>query len=89
MSAHESFIVEAQHCGILFRLGRDVEAGLAMTDLVGAVHPTFDSKAQDVQQQWTFVLGQMLACQEAQNWLALADYLEYELVELLTDNLSL
>jgi len=31
----------------------------------------------------------MFACQEAQNWLALADYLEYELVELLTDSLSL
>jgi hypothetical protein len=88
MSTRETFIVEAQRCATLFRLGRDVEAGLAMTELVGAIHPTFDSQAQDVQQQWTFVLGQMLACQEAQNWLALADYLEYELVELLTDSLS-
>ncbi|TPG73666.1 hypothetical protein [Pseudomonas arsenicoxydans] len=89
MSASESFIGEAQHCATLFRLGRDVEAGLAMTELVAAVHPTFDSKTLDVQQQWTFVLGQMFTCQEAQNWLALADYLEYELVELLTDSLSL
>jgi hypothetical protein len=89
MSTRETFIVEVQRCATLFRLGRDVEAGLAMTELVGAIHPTFDSQAQDVQQQWAFVLSQMFACQEAQNWLALADYLEYELVELLTDSLSL
>jgi hypothetical protein len=31
----------------------------------------------------------MLECQEAQNWLALADYLEYELVQLLRDSLSI
>lgn len=85
----ESFIVEAQQCATLFRLGRDVEAGLRMTELVGAVHPTFDSNSTPVQQQWTFVLGQMLLCQESQNWLALADYLQYELVELLTDQPSL
>jgi hypothetical protein len=89
MSGRESFLVEAQHCATLFRLGHDVEAGLAMTELVGAVHPAFDSASQQAQQQWAFVLGRMFACQEAQNWLALADYLEYELVELLSDNLSL
>ena len=32
------------------------------------------------------LLGRMLECQEAQNWLALADYLEYELVQLMTDS---
>ncbi|MNV94039.1 hypothetical protein D3C71_1887920 [compost metagenome] len=89
MSRCETILVEAQQCATLFRLGRDVEAGLAMTELVGVVHPRFDSEPQQAQQQWVFLLGRMFACQEAQNWLALADYLEYELVELLTDNLSL
>ena len=89
MSNRESFITDAQHCANLFRLGRDVEAGLVMTDLVGAVHPAFDSASQQAQQQWAFLLGQMFACQEAQNWLALADYLEYELVELLSGSLSI
>lgn len=88
MSALETFVADAQQCATLFRLGRDVEAGLAMIELAGAVHPAFDSKPQEAQQQWAFVLGQMFACQEAQNWFALADYLEYELVELLTANLS-
>lgn len=89
MSALETFVADAQHCAALFRLGRDVEAGLAMIELAGAVHPAFDSKPQEAQQQWSFVLGQMFACQEAQNWLALADYLEYELVQLLNNTLSI
>ena len=89
MSGFESFVVDAQQCAALFRLGRDVEAGLAMIELIGALHPRLDSTPHESQQQWAFLLGEMFACQEAQNWLALADYLEYELVQLLTDNLSL
>jgi hypothetical protein len=88
MSAPETFVIEAQQCAALFRLGRDVEAGLMMIELIDAVHPAFDSTPPAIQQQWAWVLGQMFACQEAQNWLALADYLEYELVELLTESLS-
>lgn len=89
MSGFESFVADAQQCAALFRLGRDVEAGLAMIELIGAMHPRLDSMSQESQQQWAFLLGEMFACQEAQNWLALADYLEYELVEMLTHNLSL
>lgn len=88
MSALETFFADAQHCAALFRLGRDVEASLVMIELVGEVHPAFDSTPQASQQQWAFLLSKMFACQEAQNWLALADYLEYELVELLTESLS-
>lgn len=83
-----SFVVDAQKCAALFRLGRDVEAGLLMIELIDAVHPAFDSKPPTLQQEWALVLGQMFVCQEAQNWLALADYLEYELAELLTESLS-
>lgn len=88
MSDLETFVADARHCAMLFRLGRDVEAGLGMIDLIATVHPMFESSSQTSQQQWAFVLGQMLACQQAQNWLALADYLEYELVVLLTESLS-
>lgn len=83
-----TFVVDAQKCAALFRLGRDVEAGLVMIELIDAVHPAFDAKSPAIQQEWALVLGQMFACQEAQNWLALADYLEYELAELLTESLS-
>lgn len=89
MSGLESFVVDSEQCAALFRLGRDVEAGLAMIELIVAVQPSFDLAPQVVQQQWVLLLGQMLECQEAQNWLALADYLEYELVQLLRDSLSI
>jgi hypothetical protein len=89
MSALESFVIDAQHCAALFRLGRDVEAGLAMIELIGVAQPSFDLAPAAVQQQWVRLLGPMLECQESQNWLALADYLEYELVQLLTDSLSI
>ncbi|MHC8371010.1 hypothetical protein ACYZT2_09405 [Pseudomonas sp. MDT1-85] len=89
MSGLESFVVDSQHCAALFRLGCDVEAGLAMIELIGAAQPSFDRLPQAIQQQWVLLLGQMLECQEAQNWLALADYLEYELVRLLRGSLSI
>ncbi len=89
MSGLESFVVDSEQCATLFRLGRDVEAGLAMIELIVAVQPSFDLTPQVVQQQWVLLLGQMLECQEAQNWLALADYLEYELIQLLRDSLSI
>lgn len=89
MSALESVVIDAQHCAALFRLGRDVEAGLAMIELISALQPSFDLALLAVQQQWVRLLGPMFECQESQNWLALADYLEYELVRLLTDSLSI
>lgn len=89
MSGFESFVVDSEQCAALFRLGREVEAGLAMIELIGAVQPSFDLTPQHIQQQWVLLLGQMLECQETQNWLALADYLEYELVQLLRDSLSI
>lgn len=89
MSGFESFVVDSEQCASLFRLGHDVEAGLAMIELIGAVQPSFDPLPQAIQQQWVMLLGQMLECQEAQNWLALADYLEYELVHLLRGSLSI
>lgn len=88
MSGLESFVVDSEQCAALFRLGRDVEAGLAMIELIAAVQPSFDLTSPVIQQQWVLLLGQMLECQEAQNWLALADYLEYELVRLLRESLS-
>lgn len=89
MSGLQSFVVDSEHCAALFRLGRDVEAGLAMIELIEAVQSSFDLMPQLTQQQWVLLLSQMFECQEAQNWLALADYLEYELVRLLRDSLSI
>ena len=44
MSGSESFAVRASDCAVLFRLGRDVEAGLVMIDLVTDIQPSFDKE---------------------------------------------
>lgn len=73
----------ARHCAGLFRLGRDVEGALDMVELFTALMPLFAEGSAAKQQQWLLLLQAMLACQEARDGLGLADYLEYELVELL------
>ncbi|WP_085717016.1 hypothetical protein [Pseudomonas sp. B28(2017)] len=76
-------IDEYRQCAGLFRLGRDVEAALNMVDLFDETQRLFALAPRDVQQAWALMLRQMLACQERQDWLGLADFMEYELIELL------
>jgi hypothetical protein len=83
MSALLKCVSECRQCAGLFRLGRDVEAALTMVDVFDGAQQLLLSTSADVQQSWALVLTQMLACQERQDWLGLADFMEYELVELL------
>ncbi|SEO23481.1 MULTISPECIES: hypothetical protein [unclassified Pseudomonas] len=84
MSGLEGVIEDARRCARLFRLGCDVEAGLAMVAVIEAAQPFVELMPGDVQSSWSGLLGLMFHDQQAQNWLSLADYLEYELVDLLT-----
>jgi hypothetical protein len=83
MSAQVSCISACRQCAGLFRLGRDVEAALIMVDVFDEAQQFFSLAGQDVQQAWAQVLTDILACQERQDWLGLADFIEYELIELL------
>jgi hypothetical protein len=83
MNAGLKCINGCRQCAGLFRLGRDVEAALTMVDVFDEAQALVLSASQDVQQAWTCMLTKMLACQERQDWLGLADFLEYELVDLL------
>lgn len=74
---------QCRQCAALFRLGRDVEAALTMVDVFEQAQLCLASAAEKVQLEWAQVLMQMLDSQERQDWLGLADYMEYELVELL------
>ncbi len=74
---------ECRQCANLFRLGRDVEAALTMVDVFEKTQQCLSSASVDVQQAWARVLGQMFECQERQDWLGLADYMEYEVLDLL------
>lgn len=81
MSSLEPVLARAGEVALLFRLGRDVEAAVGMVEVFEPIQSLVDAAAQPVQQGWAQLLGLMLVCQEAQNWLGLADYLEYELVD--------
>lgn len=83
MNALEQCVEECRQCAGLFRLGRDVEAGLNMVEVFERAQGLLVSASVDAQQMWALVLTQMLDSQERQDWLGLADYMQYELVELL------
>ncbi len=72
-----------RECAELYRLGRDVQAGLMMVDICEGLAPMFESATGPLQAQWTGLLVHMLECQQRQDTLGLADYLEYEVFELL------
>ena len=87
MSRSLTLTEAARHCARLFRLGRNVESALDMVELFTQLMPLFAEGPAATQQQWLHLLQAMLARQEAMDWLGLADYLEYELVELLAGGL--
>lgn len=88
MNGLQKVIDEARDCAGLLRLGRDVEAGLALVALVETALPWIERVPDDVQSSWSLLLGLMFNDQQAQNWLSLADYLEYELADLLNAALA-
>ncbi|KPA88675.1 hypothetical protein [Pseudomonas fuscovaginae] len=83
MKPFEYSIGEARRCSALFRFGRDVEAALVMVEVFDGIQALLQQAPAEVQQTWTQLLVSMLDCQERQDWLGLADTLQYELVELL------
>ena len=83
MSALRKCVDECRQCAGLFRLGRDVEAALTMVEVFEGAQQWLVSASAEVQQSWAQVLTQMLDCQERQDWLGLADFMEYELIDLL------
>lgn len=76
-------INDARRCAELFRLGRDIEGALDMVELIEATVPLLGQMAPDEQRDGQRILSQILACQERQDWLGLADWLEVEFIELL------
>lgn len=83
MNRLAQWVIECRRCAGLFRLGRDIEATLIMVDVFDEAQDLFHQAPHAIQQQWVQLLTRMLACQEAQDWLGLADTMEYELIGLL------
>lgn len=73
----------ARHCACLFRLGRDVEAAVSMAEVFEGAPALLASAPLALQEQFAALFSQMLAAQQRQDWIALADSLEYDLVNLI------
>ncbi len=82
MSEIEQWVLACNDCAGLFRLGRSVEAALDMLQVFETVALLVEDSTPAVQQQWSQLLVAMLACQQSQDWLGLADYMQYEITEL-------
>lgn len=82
MSLPEHVVEEAPECAKLFRLGRDIEGALKMVEVIDRSLPLMDGASAEKQAEWGRVLSEILACQERQDWLGLADWLEFEFAEL-------
>lgn len=81
MTLPENLVEEARDCAKLFRLGRDIEGALKMVELIGRSLPLMDGVSAERQAEWGRVLTEILACQERQDWLGVADWLEVEFIE--------
>lgn len=79
----------APYCAGLFRLGRDVEAAVLMVELFDGAPGVFVNASQDLQRRFAMLFGELLAAQQRQDWIALADGLEYDLVDLIDQASSL
>ena len=84
MTTLASFKAQVHECAALFRLGRDVEGVTVMVDLFDIAMPLLAKRSAEQQASLATVLGEMLACQQGQNWLGLADWLEYEWLALVS-----
>lgn len=85
MTLHQATIDEARDCARLFRLGRDIEGALKMVELIDRSMPLMEGVSAERRAEWGRVLGAILACQERQDWLGVADWLEVELAEVVID----
>ena len=68
----------------LFRLGKNIEAGLLLADYFVELVNLKGVNAQDLSN----VISSILNCQEHKDWLGLADYLEFELVHIIGGSVS-
>ncbi|MCP2006019.1 hypothetical protein M976_01936 [Buttiauxella ferragutiae ATCC 51602] len=68
-----------------FRLGLALDAALELPPLMKSLVPLLPALPPATQQQLPQIMSAILACQEREDWLGLADWLEYELLHLLSD----
>ena len=83
LSTIEDCRLVALKLALEFRLGSNTQAALDMAEMANALIAIFPTTNPSSVQQLGSILGQILQCQERRDWLGVADYLEYELKDLL------
>lgn len=68
---------------VFFRLGRPLEATDDLINLLTNMMPQVTGKISATPLSIESIFSSILRCQEAEDWLGLADYLEYELSDFL------
>ena len=66
-----------------FRLGLSLDVTDDFVQTVGEILPYVVAKEEGSSSSITLILSKILVCQEAEDWLGLADYIDYELINLL------
>lgn len=84
-STREQWQLEGKALALQFRLGHNVEAGLILVTYLEQLVAEYPKFPIEQQRQFQSILSSMLACQERQDWIGLADYLEYELQQLFVE----
>lgn len=74
---------EASRIACLFRVGQEVIAQQDVVVLAERLMGFASTERVGQMAVWAEWIGWVMACQESQDWLGLADYLDYELAELL------
>lgn len=85
MSTFSGLTQRLVECAEMFRLGQDIQGAVVMVDVFAELEPLFQVREAVDQTSWSVLLHALLLDQQRQNWLGLADSLEYELVQLLVE----
>ncbi|MGB4065201.1 MAG: hypothetical protein WBK19_15355 [Azonexus sp.] len=72
---------EACRVAAAFRLGSYMQAGDALADLVRQIAAASGAGSADRQAELAVILEALLACHKRDDWLGVADYLQFELVD--------
>lgn len=73
------------HLAHQFRLGMSLDAAIALPPLMKSLLPLLPSLSPTAQHQLPQIMSALLGCQEREDWLGLADWLEYELLHVLSE----
>lgn len=66
-----------------FRLGQEADGSKKLRECLNIIEPIIETLDADAKSQIFNIIPPMLTAQENQDWLALADFLEYEIPTLL------